>query len=94
MREAYQAHFRDRFVCGVDLPVQEFRSYLADFPRFREAEAASSEGFVTECKVRDALKQVDLNKSPGLEGLFNKVFLRLLHMFVPILTDVFNYWFA
>ena len=58
------------------------------------AEAASCEGVVTECKVRDALKQVSLNKSPGLDGLPYEVYLRMLHMFVPILTDMFNHWFA
>ena len=57
-------HFRDRFACCPDLPVQEFRSYSADFLCLQEAEAASCEGLVTECEVRDALKQVGLNKSP------------------------------
>ena len=76
------------------LAVQEFRNYLVDFPRLGEAEAASYEGIVTECEVRSALKQVGLNKSPGLDGLPYEVYLRMSHMFVPILTDVFNHWFA
>ena len=58
------------------------------------AEAASCEGVVIECEVRDALKQVGLNKSPGLDGLPYEVYLRMLHMFIPILTDMFNHWFA
>ena len=86
--------FWDRFACCPDIPFQEFRSYLADFPRLGAAESASCEGVVTECEVRDALKQVGLNKSPGLYGLPNEVYLRLLHMFAPILTDMFNHWFA
>ena len=94
MHEAFRAHFRDRFACSPDLPVQEFCSYLADFPRFGDAEAASCEGLVTECKVRDALKQVGLNKSPGLDGLSYEVYLRMSHMFVPVLTDMFNHWFT
>ena len=49
---------------------------------------------VTEYEVRDALKQVGFNKSPGLDGLSYEVYLRLSHMFVPILTDMFNHWFA
>ena len=49
-------------------------------------------GFVVRCV--DALKQVGLNKSPGQEGLPYEVYLRMSHMFVPILTDVFNHWFA
>ena len=69
MRDAFRAHFRDRFARCLDLPLLEFRSYLADFPRLGAAEAASCEGVVTECEVGVALKQVSLNKSPGLDGL-------------------------
>ena len=32
--------------------------------------------------------------SSGLDGLPYKVYLRMSHMFVPILTDMFNHWFA
>ena len=94
MREVFRAHFCDRFARCPDLPVQKFRSYLADFPRLGEAEEASCECLVTECKVRDSLKQVDLNKSLGLDGLPYEVYLRMSHRFVPILTDMFNHWFA
>ena len=94
IRDAFRKHFRDRFARCTDLPLREFRSYLADFPRLGAAEAASCEGVVTECEVRDALKQVGLNKSPGLDGLPYEVYLRMSHMFVPILTDIFNHWFA
>ena len=100
MREAFRAHFRDRFAHCSDPLVQEFRSYLADFSRLREAEEDSCEfvQFVMrelrECAVRNALKQIGFNKSSGLDGLPNEVYLRLLHMFVPILTDMFNHWFA
>ena len=87
MHDAFRALFRD-------LPLQEFRSYLADFPRLETAEAASCEGVITECEVRDALKQVGLKKSPGLNGLPYEVYLRLPHIFVPILTDMFNHCFA
>ena len=94
IRDAFRAHFLDRFARCTDLPLQEFRSYLVDFPRLGAAEAASCEGVVTECEVHDTLKQVGLNKSPGLDGLPYEVYLRMSHMFVPILTDMFNHWFA
>ena len=32
VRDVFRVHFRDRFARCPDLPVQEFRSYLADFP--------------------------------------------------------------
>ena len=55
---------------------------------------ASCEGMVSECDVLDALKQVGLNKSPGFDGLPYEGYLRLPYVFVPILTDMFNHWFA
>ena len=94
IREAFRTHFCDRFVRCPDLQVQEFRKYLANFTHLGEAESASCEGVVTECEVRNALKQVGLNKSPGMDGLPYEVYLRMSHMFVPILTNVFNHWFA
>ena len=62
------------FAYCTNLPLLEFRSYLA--------EAASCEGVIIECDVRNALKQV------------NEVYFRLPHMFVSILTDMFSHWFA
>ena len=94
IREAFRAHFRDRFAHYPDLQVQEFRNYLADSPLLGEAEAANCECVVTECEVCSALKQVGLNKSPGLDGLAYEVYLRMSHMFFPVLTNVFNHWFA
>ena len=92
IRDAFRVNFRDWFARCLDLPLQEFRSYLVDFLSLWAAEAAGCESMITECEVHDALKQVGLNKSPGLDGLPYKVYLRLLHMFFPILTDMFNHW--
>ena len=82
MHDTFRAHFRDRFARCPDLTVLEFRCYLANFPRFHDDEAASCEGLVTECKL------------PGLDDLPYEVYLRQLHMLVPILTNMFNHWFA
>ena len=68
MRNAFQALFRDLFACCPDLQLQAFRSYLVDFPCSGAVEAACCEDVITECKARDALKQVGLNKSPELEA--------------------------
>ena len=57
-------------------------------------EAVNCEGLFTECKVRDALRQVGLYKSSELDGFPCEVYLRMMHMFVLILTDMFNHWFA
>ena len=50
MCDAFRAHYRDRFARCTDLPLQEFRSYLTDFPRLGAAEAAGCKGVVTECE--------------------------------------------
>ena len=62
IRESFRANFRDRFARCPDLQVQECLNYLADSPRYGEAEAASCEGVVTECEVGSTLKQVGLKK--------------------------------
>ena len=69
IREAFRIHFRDCFARSPDLPLQEFRSYLADFIRLGAVEAINCEALVTECEIIDALKQVGLNKSPGLRSV-------------------------
>ena len=89
---AFRVHFHDCFACCPDLPVQEFHSYFANFPYLGEAEVAICEGFVTECEVHDALKQVGPRSVE--DGLPYELYLRMLYMFVPILTDMFNHWFA
>ena len=94
MCKAFRVHFRHHFARCADLPVQEFHHYLTDFPRPGVVEAASFEGLDMECEVHNALKQVGLDKSPGLDGLPYEVYLRMLHMLVPIMTDVFNHLFA
>ena len=84
----------DCFARCLDLPLQQFYSYLANFLCLGTAEVASCESVITECEVHDVLKQVSLNKLPGLDGLPYEVYLRLPHMFVPILMDMFNHWLA
>ena len=48
MRDAFRAHFRNRFARCPDHQLQEFRSHLADIPRLGAAEAASCEDVITE----------------------------------------------
>ena len=74
--------------------MQEFRGDSANFPWPQEAETPISKGLVTEFTLRDSLKQVSLDKSLGLNGQLYKLYLRMLPMFVPILMDLLNHWFA
>ena len=83
---ASQAHFHNCFACCPYFPVQEFCSYRANFLHLWEAEAASCEGFVTEAGWPQQITQTWFT-------LFTQ-YLRLPHMFVPILMDIFNHWFA
>ena len=52
MRDIFRAHFHDHFACCPDLSLQEFHSYLTDFPHFWETEAASCESLVTEYALK------------------------------------------
>ena len=44
IHEAFRAHFRDGFARLPDLPIQEFRSYLADFIRLQETKRLAARG--------------------------------------------------
>ena len=92
--DAFREHLAVRFARIEALPVEDYHAYLADFPRLTADESARCEGVITESEVRAALRTVANNKSPGLDGLPYELYLRLSHLFVPILTDVFNHWFA
>ena len=49
---------------------------------------------MTDCEVCDAVKQVGLIKSQGINGLPYEMYLRQLNTFVPLLMDLFNHWFS
>ena len=66
----------------------QFDTYLADFPRLSATEAAGCEGCIKEEEIRVALRSVGLDKSPGIDGLPYEVYLRLSHMFVPLLATI------
>ena len=70
----------------------QFDTYLADFPRLLATEAAGCEGHIKEEEIREALKSVGLDKSPGIDGLPYEVYLRLSHMFVPLLATINDNW--
>ena len=50
MRNAFRAHFRDRFAHFPALPVQEFRSYLADFPTFERRKRLAARAWLLNAK--------------------------------------------
>ena len=91
IHEAFQMHFHDCFSRLSYVPAQVFRSYLADFPCLQEAESVSCEDLLIECEVCDVLNQVNINKSLELDVLPKELYLRMLHIFVPVLTDVFSH---
>ena len=60
---------------GIALPavlISRFKSFAAispTSPALGRLKRLVAKVWVTECEIRDALKQVGLNKSPGLDGL-------------------------
>ena len=91
--EGFRQHYQSLFSALPDLKEEEFRSYLTDFPRLEPYEAECCEGAIEEDEVREALKQVGCYKAPGLDGLPYELYLRMSHLFIPILTTLFNHWF-
>ena len=88
----FRQYFLKLFTREPGLSSAQFDTYLADFPRLSATEAAGCEGCIKEEEIRDALKSVGLDKSPGIDGLPYEVYLRLSHMFVPLLATIYNNW--
>ena len=82
----FRQYLLKHFTREPGLSSAQFDTYLADFPRLSATEAAGCEGRIKEEEIREALKSVGLDKSPGIDGLPYKVYLRLSHMFVPLLA--------
>ena len=88
----FRQYFLKLFTREPGLSSAQFDAYLADFPRLSATEAAGCEGLIKEEEIRVALKSVGLDKSPGIDGLPYEVYLRLSHMFVPLLATIYNNW--
>ena len=89
----FRQYFLKLFTREPGLSSAQFDTYLADFPRLSATEAAGCEGRIKEEEeIREALKSVGLEKSPGIDGLPYEVYLRLLHMFVPLLATIYDNW--
>lgn len=46
---------------------------------------------ITESEIRDAIKRLESNKSPGVDGLPGEFYKCFINDLVPILTEVFRY---
>ena len=88
----FRQYFLKLFTREPGLSSAQFDTYLADFPRLSATEAAECDGRIKEEEIRDALKSVGLDKSPGIDGLHYEVYLRLSHKFVPLLATIYNNW--
>ena len=82
----FRQYFLKLFTREPGLSSAQFDTYLADFPRLSATEAAGCEGRIKEEEIRDALKSVGRNKSPGIDGLPYEVFLRLSPCWQPSIT--------
>ena len=88
----FRQYFLKLFTREPGLSSAQFDTYLADFPRLSATEAAGCEGRIKEEEIREALKSVGLDKSPRIDGLPYEVYLRLSHMFVPLLATIYDNW--
>ena len=90
--EEFRSYFQDLFTREPGLDPVQFDTYLADFPRLEATEAAGCEGRIREDEVREVLRTVGLDKTPGIDGLPYEVYCRLAPIFTPLLTTLFNHW--
>ena len=86
----FRDYFEKLFTRDPGLSCATFDTYLADFSRLTAMETAGCERRKTEEEVQQVLKTVGADKSPRIDGLLYKVYLRRLHMFVPLLATIYK----
>ena len=89
IRGEFRQYFLKLFTREPGLSSAQFDTYLAVFPHLS---ATGCEGRIKEEEIRDALKSVGLDKSPGIDRLPYEVYLSVSHMFVPLLATIYNNW--
>ena len=80
----FRQYFLKLFTREPGLSSVQFNTYLADYPRLSVTEAAGCEERIKEGEIRETLKLIGLDESPGIDGLLYEVYLKLSHMFVPL----------
>ena len=86
----FRDYFRKLFTRNSELSFAQFDAYLADFSRLEATVAA--EFSELQRKVRQALKTVGTNKTLTINGLSYELYLRMSHVFLPLLVIVNNNW--
>ena len=64
-----------------------------DCPTLSEEARNSCEGYITLPELRRALNDMELNKSPGLDGLTSNFYKHFWDLFGNELADIYNYGF-
>lgn len=90
--EAFRDILSGAFHQGAGLSPAQFDAYLAEFPCLEAAVASRCVGPISESEIWEAMKQVCLDKSPGLGGLRYEVYFRQSPVFVPLLALIFGNW--
>ena len=67
--------------------------FNAPFPNLPEDACNSCEGELTEQELRKAVTAMELDKSPGIDGLTTNFYKHFWPLFGPRLTQVYNYAF-
>lgn len=90
--EAFWNYYQVLFMREPGLSPTQLNSYLDEFSHFDATKAAGCKGLIREYKIREALKLVNRDKTPKINNLLYKLYLRQLFMFVPLLELIFNNW--
>ena len=85
-------NFYQNLYNSQNIPDTNIHKYLEDFspPTLNDNQKNNIGSFITEKEIDNAIKEMNLNKSPGSDGLTAEFYKTFRTQLTPILTELFN----
>ena len=85
-------NFYQNLYNSQNIPDTNIHKYLEDFtlPTLNDNQKKNIGSFITEKEIDNAIKEMNLNKSPGSDGLTAEFYKTFRTQLTPILTELFN----
>ena len=94
IKQEVAEHFKQRWNCTSTLSASSLEQYLADIPIITESyEYTPIDSLITKDEIKLAINSLNLNASPGSDGLSPKFYQTFQTQLIPTLHQLHNNMF-